>query len=182
MGYELIWQPYKMGWAIWSTVVDAFLIEGVKSPEGVADYILGNKEYYYTGTEERNVFGALTPLIATCQFKSREDIIDYYSSAMSNIKDSSYQNWTEHGWETVTTPADTIYENLRKAYIYDIIEWDDGKTHPDPKAKEQVRQYWIKEAERVKREGVLTISGMTFQITEEGLEYKGKITKGPEIW
>ena len=183
MGYDLIWQPYKSGWAVWSTVVDAFVCEGIQTPEGVADFIIGNKEFYYLDRWEKNIrTGVEEQVIATCQYLSRMDIVNYYTRFLDDVHELRVKTLTEHGWEEQVTPAEQVRENLERSYAHAIQQWEAGKIYPDPKAKEEIRKYWIDEAERVKREGVLTISGMQFEISESGLEYKGEVTKGPEIW
>lgn len=188
MGYELIWQPYKNSWAVWSTIVDEFVREGIQTPDGVADFILGNEEFYYQHDEagsiryEKNLDGVMTPSIATCRYKSRMEIVDYYTRALGNVHESRTKTLTKHGWEEKVLSAEQVYNNLENAYIAAIKEWEAGKIFPDPKAKEEIKRYWIEEAERVKREGILTISGVTFKITDEGPEYGSEVTKGPEIW
>lgn len=189
MGYELIWQPFRNGWAVWSTVVDEFVREGLQTPKEVADYILGNKEYYYLRDSvgnlryEKNLrTGLAEPVIATCQYLSRMDIVNHYTRSLGDVRELRIQELTEHGWKDVVTPAGQVRENLERAFAHDIERWEKGEIYPDLKAKEELRRYWVDEAERVKREGVMTISGVTLQITEEGLEHKGEFTKGPEIW
>lgn len=185
----LIWQPFRNGWAVWSTVVDAFVAEGIQTPEGVADYILNGEEYYYLRDSmgnlryEKNLrTGLMEPMIATCQYKSRTGIVDYYTRLLGDVKESRIHMLTEQGWVEEVTPVEQVRENLEKSFAHAIQEWEAGRIYPDDKAKEELRRGWIEEAERVKREGVLTISGITFKITGEGITPTGEVVKGPEIW
>lgn len=164
MSYELVWQPISGTWSVWSTVVDDFIYKNLRTPEEVAEKILDNKEYYFTTDHEGN------RIVAVAQFRSRQSIIDYFQRALADIKEIRVRVLGEHGWEEEVIPADQVKRNLEKAYKYDLEKWDSGEIQPNPEAKTVLRKEWIEEAERVRREGRVAISGTTFRITPEGLE------------
>jgi len=175
MGYELIWQPFKKGWAIYSTVSCSFQREGVKTPEEVADYIVGDNEYYFTEIEGKRV-------VATAQFTSREQIVEHYRRWIEKAEDSCVNVLTPSGWRRECTPKEQVRENLRRLYQYTLRQWDNCEICPNPQAKEWLRQQWIQEAKRVRDEGVLTLGVTECEITPRGFEVKGRKTLGPERW
>lgn len=164
MSYELVWQPRSRTWSVWSTVVDDFIYKNLQSPEEVAERILDNKEYYFTTDHAGN------RVIAVAQFKSRQNVVDYYQRALSDVKELRVRVLGEHGWEDEITPAEDVRRNLEHNYKLELKRWDSGETQPNPEARRVLRQDWIDEAEKVRREGRVAISGTTFRITPEGLE------------
>jgi hypothetical protein len=175
MGYDLIWQPFKQTWAIYSTVVCNIIAEGLKTPEEVADYIVGKDEYYFTEIEGKKV-------PARALYKSRDDIIKYYKERIEDATDSCWNELTPTGWERKCTPKEQVKRNLEEGLRVELERWDSGETRPDPKAKEDLRKDWIEEAKKVRNEGRLIIDVTRCEITPRGFEIKGKDIIGPEKW
>lgn len=180
MAYKLIWQPFKKGWAIYSTVTCSFHKEGVKRPEEVADYIIGDHEYYFTETEHPTL--GKIKVEARCQHTSREQIEDNYDKWIKDAEDSCVDVLTPTGWEKECTPKEQVKENLQRVKQDTLERWDRCEICPDPKAKESLQQHWIEEAKRVRDEGILTLGVTKCEITPRGFEVKGKEILGPERW
>jgi hypothetical protein len=177
MGYELIWQPLKQTWAIYSTVVCNIVAEGLKTPEEVAEYIVGPHEYYYFESETQG-----KKIQARCEFTSREQIINDYKKWIEHATDSCWDVLTPTGWEHKCTPKEEVVKTLQAALKRDLERWDRGEIRPDPKAKEDLRKDWIEEAKKVRNEGRLIIDVTRCEITPRGFEIKGKDIIGPEKW
>jgi hypothetical protein len=165
MAYELVYEPRGGTWSVWSTIVDDFIYKHLESPEQVAEKIIGNSEYYFSDRYENG-----KRLIFKAQYRSRQDIIDYYEQLLSDVKELRIQVLGEQGWEEEVTPPDEVKMNLERSYKAALEDWDRGITRPNPEAKKVIRQEWIDEAEKVQREGRVSIAGIIFNITPEGLE------------
>jgi hypothetical protein len=174
MGVELVWQPRSQAWAVWSTVTDSFHAKDLKKPEAVADFVIGNHEYYWGVDNEgkRQMF--------VCQYHSREAIVKYYEYELAHPRPLKWQEMGESGWVSKELPADQVEKNIRVAYARDIEDWDSDKIRPDPEAKKVERQKLIEWANEVKHEGRVSVGGMKFAITDEGLEPKGRVSERPE--
>lgn len=123
MGRELQWNPIKKQWEIWSTVVCEF-VDTAKTPEEVADKILGKDEFYYyreLDPEEKKRLGR-DFLIATSMRKRYEAEVKLAREA-GNIESLKF------------------YEQLLA-----------GEARPDPQAKEELRQFWIEDARKARAE------------------------------
>lgn len=175
MGYELIWQPLKNGWGVYSTVVCDFVAEGLKSEEEVANLILERNDYYKEVIEGKE-------FIAKAQFKSREEINSYFDRAIREAKDICWQTLEHERLKEECLPEEKVRQNLKNVYQSTLDRWDAGEIRPDPEAKEALRKEWIEEAQRIKQEGRLIIETLKCEITPEGLKVKGREIKGPEIW
>lgn len=173
--YRLIYQPFKRGWGIYSTVTCSFQKEGVKTPEEVSDYIIGDKEYYFIDIEGRQVQAA-------CEFTSREQIIERYKKWIENAEDSCVNVLTPRGWQRECTPKEQVKANLERGFSYALERWDKCQICPDPEAKRRLRDMWIEEANRVRDEGKLTLDVIECEITPKGFEVKGEKILGPERW
>lgn len=175
MGYELIWQPFKKGWGIYSTTTCSFHKEGVKTPEEVVDYIIGDHEYHFAEIEGKKV-------VVRAEFTSRQQIIDQYEKWIRGAGDSCVNVLTPKGWQQECTPGEQVKQNLRHAYQQRLEQWNKCEICPDPKAKEELRRMWIEEAKRVRDEGRLTVDVTECEITPRGFEVKGEKILGPERW
>ena len=176
MGYELIWQPFKQGWAVYSTVSCGFVAEGLKTPAEVANFIVGKNDYYFASSIEGQ------QLMARAEFRSRDEIVSKLDQEISEAKEMCWQELEEGRWEKKCLNADEVKRNLQSVRERLLERWDRGEIRPDPKAKEKLRSDWEIEAVKVLREGRLVIETMKCEITPEGLEYKGREVQGPERW
>lgn len=163
MGRELQWNPIKKQWDIWSSVTCSF-VDTAKSPEEVADKII-DRDYY---------LGEKAPdgreIIAVAEFKSREEIIDKLTRNISEAKDSCWQELTKEGWERKCLPADQVKRNLQSVLDRTLERWDKGEIKPDPKAKEELRNYWIQDAINARKENRRVSLVCELKITPSGAE------------
>jgi hypothetical protein len=176
VSYELVWQPRIKGWSVWSTVVDAFVAKDLPTPEAVADYIIDGKEFYFTEINGERIS-------ATCQYKTRDEIVQYFEKEIANPIMIRAQIWNkeQHRWEEEPTVSkEQLRKNLQGVYQSTLAQWDSGKIRPDPEAKRELRLRWIDRANEVKKEGIVSIGGIKLGITDEGLEYKGEAISRPE--
>lgn len=175
MGYELIWQPFKQGWAVYSTVSCGFVAEGLKTPSEVSDFIAGKNEYHFISTEGQQ-------LVARSEYRSRDEIVAKLDQEISGAKDMCWQELVEGQFRQRCLTADQVKHNLQSLKGRLLEGWDRGEIRPDPRAKEKLRSDWEAEALKVLREGKLVIETITCDITPDGLEYKGREIRGPERW
>lgn len=147
MGKEIVWEPDTQTFAIFDTVVCDYIATKIPSPEAVADFIVEDNEYYFTepdGKGQRH--------IVVAEWTTRQQLIDYWQAIMRSppIRSRTMVNgiWVENQVDETQRQR-----HLKAAMEYALAAWDSGRSRPDPKAKAELRAYWIREANDIRGEG-----------------------------
>lgn len=158
MGYEIVWNPIKKVWAIYSTVVDDYLESNLKTPDDVAKAIVGKDQHYFCNDH-----------ICKAEFKTREEIINHYTNQINNAKDSCFTVIENATKDIICHTKKEIQFRAKELLQRDLLRWDNGEICPKPEATQQLIEKWKHEAERVKRENITAIeTALAFSLSEKG--------------
>ena len=138
MGYELDWGEARKRWGVWSTVVCDF-IGYATTPEGVADIITKDKEYYYCSPfPEHERYQELKADLARLE---KEAATGVTPRAVVTKQVESVRLEMERLKPIAERPMICVYHPGLTT-----------ESKPNPRAKKEVREIWIEEANKAREE------------------------------